>query len=74
MGETKRQGYSLIGRLMWLPLLTAPVSKTFPKVLAITAICTVVAVLLGGRPAILKGILIGWIIGCWIASLTYRET
>jgi hypothetical protein len=74
MDETKRESYSLLGRLMWLPLLTAPVSKTFPKVLAITAICTALSVLLGGRPAILKGILIGWIIGCWIASLTYRGT
>ncbi len=74
MGETKKQHYSLFGPLMWLPLLTAPIRKTFLKVFAITAICTTLSMALGGRPTILRGILIGWVIGCWIVSLTYRET
>jgi hypothetical protein len=72
MKETRRTGYSLFGRLMWLPLLTAPISKTAPKVLFVTLLLAAVATVVGGKAAAVKGTLIGWIIGCWIVSLTYK--
>lgn len=74
MGENRKKGYSLLERLIWLPLLTAPVSKTFPKVLLLTMICAGGAAMIVGKSAIVKGALIGWIVGCWLVSLTYKET
>lgn len=66
-------GFSLLERLMWLPLLTAPISKTGPKVLVVTLVCAGLTGVLGGKQAIGKGVLVGWILGCWFASLTYKQ-
>ena len=74
MSETKKREHSLFERLMWLPLFTAPVSKTFPKIILLTLACGGAAAAIVGKSAIVKGALIGWIVGCWLVSLTYKET
>jgi hypothetical protein len=72
--QSKPTRYSIIGRLMWLPLFSAPSSATATRIfLPATLVGIVFALFRDVRAGIASGLIV-WIIACWIFSFTYGRS
>jgi hypothetical protein len=66
--------YSMIGRLMWLPVFSAPFTATLTRIFLPAAVVGLVFAMLRDIRAGVAAGLIVWIIGCWVFSLTYGRS
>jgi hypothetical protein len=62
-----QNSYSVIGRLIGLPIILEPLSFTLPRVLIPTIAGAMIGFIAGSW---LLGFIVGWIIGLWLVCFT----
>jgi cytochrome b len=69
-----RQSWGLLGRLMWMPLISGNIRFGMLKMLSVSAVVAAVGYFVTGeiKGAMAWGV-IGYILTAWTLSLTYRN-
>jgi hypothetical protein len=70
----EQPSYSTCGRLLWLPLFSAPLAYTAPRILLPASIFGIFVGVLGGKEAGVKAAIAVWILASWIVSFTYGRS
>jgi hypothetical protein len=66
--------YSIVGRLMWLPVFSAPFAATVRRIFLPAAVVGVVTGILRDPRAGVEAGLTVWFVACWIFSFTYGRS
>jgi hypothetical protein len=67
----EQRRYSVLGRMLWQPLFSAPFTYTAPRILLPAALIGILASVIAGIDAGLKVAAIDWIFACCLVSFTY---